>query len=786
MEEHKEAKFYKSWRTLFSTTHHTDIGILYIWFAFANFVAAGLAASTMRLQLGAFGPDAQLIPPQLYYSLVTLHGLAMVFFFIVPASVGIANYILPKMIGAPDLYWPKINALAFWMLVPSAILFWSSLLFGYPDITWTLYPPWSVMNKDLAVDVLLIGVLLNGISSVISAINFMMTVFRLRHPSIKISRLPLFVWAFVATIILLIVALPPFALGIVMLLFDRHWGTNFFVGQGDPLLWQNIFWFMGHPEVYILVLPAMGMVSEIIPRMAGRPIFGYKSIAMSSFLIAFISYFVWVHHMFTTPVGTTVTVFFMVSTLAVAVPTGIKVFNWVATLWGGRIRVCTPMVFALGFVSIFIIGGITGVVQGLIPLDYDVHNTYFILGHFHLIVLPIAFAIIGTIYYFFPFITGRMFSEKLSKVAFILMFVGVLGTYLPWLKVGLEGMPRRYYEYPPEYYFWQNISTMFTVVLGIGLLIFFIDVLYSWRRGKPAKEDPWGATKIGLPEFANVTPLLNLNGSAHEAHYPHPYAAFAGILSILAGIGSLLMLEGYLYLGGYILALYAGYLLFWFYKDYISKSSKLATFLSSISLEKLERLKSSDAFIGTMWFVLSESAIFGTAFLSYFYLRAMFPTWPPPGVTPVATSYVLINSIFLFASAFTMQFAYWGLTKGNMKRFKILLIVTLILGSIFIGGQIREYLTSGLSISDGVYGGTFYLITGLHGFHVIVGLVFMAVILARALKGYFTPERKAMVESATIYWHFVDIVWIFVLSIVYFNLISPPLREVAHTYIWQS
>jgi len=187
-----------------------------------------------------------------------------------------------------------------------------------------------------------------------------------------------------------------------------------------------------------------------------------------------------------------------------------------------------------------------------------------------------------------------------------------------------------------------------------------------------------------------------------------------------------------------------------------------------------------------MWFVLSESAIFGTAFLSYFYLRAMFPTWPPPGVTPVATSYVLINSIFLFASAFTMQFAYWGLTKGNMKRFKILLIVTLILGSIFIGGQIREYLTSGLSISDGVYGGTFYLITGLHGFHVIVGLVFMAVILARALKGYFTPERKAMVESATIYWHFVDIVWIFVLSIVYFNLISPPLREVAHTYIWQS
>jgi len=293
MEEHKEAKFYKSWRTLFSTTHHTDIGILYIWFAFANFVAAGLAASTMRLQLGAFGPDAQLIPPQLYYSLVTLHGLAMVFFFIVPASVGIANYILPKMIGAPDLYWPKINALAFWMLVPSAILFWSSLLFGYPDITWTLYPPWSVMNKDLAVDVLLIGVLLNGISSVISAINFMMTVFRLRHPSIKISRLPLFVWAFVATIILLIVALPPFALGIVMLLFDRHWGTNFFVGQGDPLLWQNIFWFMGHPEVYILVLPAMGMVSEIIPRMAGRPIFGYKSIAMSSLLIAFISYFVW-------------------------------------------------------------------------------------------------------------------------------------------------------------------------------------------------------------------------------------------------------------------------------------------------------------------------------------------------------------------------------------------------------------------------------------------------------------------------------------------------------------
>jgi len=780
MMENKEHKFYKNWYTLLSTTHHTDIGILYLWASFINFILAGTSAILMRIQL--ITPHNNFITQDLYYSLVTLHGLGMIFFFIVPAFTGLANYILPKQIGAPDLYWPKINSLAFWMFASSSALFWSTILLGHPKVTWTMYAPFSVTINDISVDILLISLVLVGLSTTLSGLNFFMTIVRLRHPSISFSEMPLFVWAFLSTVILVIVATPPLATGLIMLLFDRHLGTSYFIKQGDPILWQHIFWFFGHPEVYILVLPAMGVVSEVLPRMARRPIYGFRSIALSSLLIAIISYFVWVHHMFTTATGIEVRILFMVTTVAVAIPTGIKVFNWVATLYNSRIRLCSPMVYVLAFIGLFLIGGITGVVNASIPVNYSIQDTYWVLAHFHFVVLPIIFALIGGIYYYFPFITGKMFSERLSKIAFVLLLVGVLVTYLPWFKLGLEGMPRRYYNYPEQYYYGQFTSSIGSFILALGLLIFFIDILRSWLKGKIAKEDPWGASKLGIPEFAQVTSSLNLNGSHFELHYPHPYAAIAGISTIFAGLGMLLLFTGNIVLGGILMAIFIIILSYWFYKDYLSKNSRIATYLENFTLEKTLGLKRTDVFVAIIWFIIAEAAIFGTAFSSYFFIRSTFTVWPPPPLTRVETFPVLINSIFLFTSGATMQIAYYFLNKGSLRKFMYYLIITLILGTVFIVGQINEYIHSGLKISDGAYGSFFYLITGLHGFHVVVGLIFMALIILRVIKGYAIKERKGMVEACTIYWHFVDIVWVFVLSIVYFDLIPVPYREAIHLH----
>ncbi len=773
--EHEDFKFYKNWRTLLSTTRHTEIGILYLWTAFINLLLAGSSAAIMRLQLGGF---EGIVTPDTYYTLVTLHGLAMLLFFVPPVFTGLANYVLPKMIGAPDLYWPKIIALAYWMFASSSIMLWSSLLIGHAPLGWTLYPPNSIIIPDPGVDIVIMAVVLVGISTVISAINFLMTILRLRHPSVKftLSSLPLFVWAFLATILLMIVALPPLAIGGIMLLLERHLHADFFMGTGDALLWPNVFWFFGHPEVYILVLPAFGVVSEVIPRMARRPIYGRRAIALSSILIAFISYFVWIHHMFTTPTSLYIDIAFMVTTVAVAVPTGIKVFNWVATLYKGRIRVCTPMVFSLAFVGVFIIGGITGVWLAWIPFDYAVHGTYFVLAHFHFVVWPIVFALLSGIYYYFPYMTGKMFHEKLSKVSFALLLIGVLGTYLPWIELGLMGMPRRYYEYPAEYGSLQDISTFFTFFIVAGILVFIVDILTSIRSGKPVadREDPWGGGKLGMPDFAPVQHSLNLNGSAFQYHYPHPRPAIVGLFSSVAMIGGYLILNGVYSLGIMLIAIFIVLLAEWFDFDYLGKFSTLARYLSEFTLEKLERARRSDALIAVLWFIFSEAMIFGTAFTAYMFLRASyvarFGTWPPIGVTPVETTPVIINSIFLFSSSFTIQLAYSYYTKKDYTKFLVLLNLTTILGIIFITGQIREYLTSGLAISNTIYGSTFYLITGLHGFHVIMGLIFMALVTAAALKGTLGFERKGFVEAATIYWHFVDIVWIFVLAIVYFNL----------------
>jgi cytochrome c oxidase subunit I len=486
----------RGWLTWLTTTDHKKIGILYLFATILFFILGGVEALLMRLQLAQ--PDSTLINPETYNGLVTIHGTTMVFLFMVPVWAGIGNYFLPLMIGARDMAFPRLNALSFWLLLFGGIAFYVSIFFEPPQAGWTMYPPLSddVFSPGGGVDAWIFLIHLTGLSSLIGAINFVATIHNMRAPGMSWGRMPLFVWTLLVYSYLLIVALPAVAAAVTMLLTDRHFGTAFFdpAGGGDPLLWQHLFWFFGHPEVYIMVLPAFGVISEVLPVFARKPIFGYKAIAASTVAIAFLGLLVWAHHMFTTPTATVVLAFFMLSSFTIAVPTGIKIFNWIATLWRGRIVYKTPLYFAVALPALFTIGGISGVILAIFPVDWQLHDTYFVVAHFHYVLFGGAvFALFAALYYWFPKMSGRMMSEPLGKLSFWLMFVGFNVTFLVQHSAGLSGMPRRIYDYSSELGVteYNLISTIGSFILGIGVLVTCVNLIHSLKNGKKAGNDPW-------------------------------------------------------------------------------------------------------------------------------------------------------------------------------------------------------------------------------------------------------------------------------------------------------
>ncbi len=474
-----------------ATTHHTDIGIMYIVSGFAFFVIGGILGMLMRIEVAV--PGDTLVDGAGYNSLFTVHGTNMIFLFVIPVLVGFANYFIPPLVGAPDMAFPRLNALSYWTFLPAGVLIWV----GAPAVGWTAYAPLSVFAAGIGMDLWLVGMVLVGISSIAGAVNFMATIFMLRTPEVKFSNMSLFVWGVLVTAAMIILATPVLAAAFILLLADRNLGTSFFTytlsGSGDPILWQHMFWFYSHPAVYIMILPIMGAISVILPKMARRPIFGYKAIAMSSVAIAALGFGVWAHHMYTTGLDLRVKAFFMIATLVIAVPTGVKVFSWVATLWNGRLNFKTPMLFSLGFISMFVIGGITGVFQGSIPLDLQVQDTYWLVGHLHYVLFGgTTLGIFAAMYFWFPTFTGRMYNETLGKWHFILTFVGFNLTYFVMHIVGLDGMPRRIIEPLEEsHLFWTQFSTVGAIILGSSQLLFFYNMLRSWRHGPPAPADPW-------------------------------------------------------------------------------------------------------------------------------------------------------------------------------------------------------------------------------------------------------------------------------------------------------
>ncbi len=520
----------RNWRRYFSfNTDHKVIGIQYLVTTFTFFLIGGLLAMLIRAEL--ITPQLNLVDRPLYNGLFTIHGTVMIFLWIIPSLVGLANYLVPLMIGAKDMAFPKLNAIAFWILPVAGILLLLSFLLpsGSAQAGWWSYPPVSLQNPSERLIngqfLWILSIVLLGVSSIMGGVNFVTTIVKLRAPGMTFFRMPIFVWTVLSAQLLQLFCLPALTGGAILLLFDLSFGTNFFkpLAGGNPVLYQHLFWFYSHPAVYVMVLPAFGIFSEIIPAFARKPLFGYGGVAISSITIAGVSTLVWVHHMFASGTPDWMRILFMFSTVLVAVPTGVKVFAWTATVWQGKLHLQTPMLFALGAVVMFVIAGITGVMLGLVPFDIHVNNTYFVVGHFHYVVYnTITMGIFGGIYFWFPKMTGRMYSEGWGKVHFWLTFIAANLNFFPMFPLGLQGMVRRISSYEPQYELWNIVASLGAFLLGMSTLPFIVNIVASWLQGREAADNPWHAT--GLEWMVSSPPPVENFEEIPEVNYaPYGY-----------------------------------------------------------------------------------------------------------------------------------------------------------------------------------------------------------------------------------------------------------------------
>lgn len=516
-----------------TTVDHKKIGIGYAIGALFFLLVGGVEALIIRLQLAA--PEQNLISAEAYNQLFTMHGTTMVFLAVMPLSAAFFNYIMPLQIGARDVAFPRLNALGLWCFYIGGIIINLSWFYqsGAPDIGWFGYAPLTStqFNPDIGTDFWIIGLQILGIASLAGSFNFITTILNMRAPGLSMMRLPVFTWMTLVTSFLIILAFPAITIGLVELMFDRHFGTHFFevAGGGKPILWQHIFWIFGHPEVYILILPAMGIISEIIPVFSRKPLFGYPLVVFSGAVIGFLGFAVWSHHMFTTGLGIVATSAFAFLTMLIAIPTGVKIFNWIGTIWGGRIQFKTPMLYALGFIWMFMMGGFTGIMHSSPPVDAQQQDTYFVVAHFHYVLIGGSiFALLAGIYYWFPKVTGKLMGDAVGKILFYTIFFGFNMAFFPMHILGMTGMPRRTHTYRiaagfEDPNFWSTVGAF---ILGFGIAGVVIQTIYCCFKGKACEENPWDARTLewataSPPKEYNFgfTPVINARDQAWESKY---------------------------------------------------------------------------------------------------------------------------------------------------------------------------------------------------------------------------------------------------------------------------
>jgi cytochrome c oxidase subunit I len=708
-----------------TTVDHKDIGILYLLTSCAFFALGGLEAVLIRIQLAV--PRNTFLDPASYDAVFTMHGTTMIFLVVMPILLGFANYIVPLQIGARDMAFPKLNAFSYWLFFFGGLVLYFSFLNGTPpDNGWFSYAPLSErpFNMESGVDYWAVGLLLTSAGTIATGLNLLVTGVTLRAPDMGWFRMPVFTWMSLVTGWLILAAIPALTAAQAMVLIDRYLGAHFFdVSRGgDPILWQHLFWYFGHPEVYIMALPAFGIISEVIPVFSRKPLFGYGVVVASGIAIAFLSVTVWAHHMFTVGLGDVADAFFGLSSFAIAVPTGVKVFSWLATLWGGRIHLTVPMLYALAFLVQFTIGGLSGVQFATVPVDWQLHDTYYVVAHFHYVLFGGSmFAILAGTYYWFPKMTGRMLDERWGRRAFWLMVVGFNLTFFPMHILGLMGEPRRAYTYP-DLPGWGQLNfgeTIGTLLLGVGFLIVVWDLLLSLRRGAVAGDNPWRAWTL---EWATSSPPPAMN-----------FVALPPVTSA---------------------------------RPLYRAPESGAAEVTETPADPTRQWR--PPIVGILAFIFSEATFFGALIAAFLEYRTR---GPGPGPHDLDVPRTFIFSLFLFASSGTVYLAERQLSRDNRRGFITWWMASIVLGAIFLLGQLTEYArlyADGITIGSNLFTSAFFTLTGFHGLHVFIGLVALAIIGGLAVAGDFVGGRRGLaVDVVSIYWHFVDGVWVIIFSVVY-------------------
>ncbi|MEW9584883.1 cytochrome c oxidase subunit I [Paraburkholderia sp. DGU8] len=813
------------WRGWLSTVDHKQIGLRYIVTAFCFLLLGGVEALIMRLQLA--GPNESLLTPDQYNQLFTMHGVTMIFLYALPVLSGFSNYLWPLMLGSRDMAFPRLNALSYWVFLFAGLFLYASFPLGEaPNAGWFNYVPFASLeyNRGPNIDVYALGMVLLGISTTVGAANFVVTLFRMRADGMSINRLPIIVWGTLTASFANLFAVPSVSLAFFLLWMDRNVGTHFFdvSSDGRPMLWQHLFWMFAHPWVYVIVLPAMGIVSDALPTFCRRPLVAYAAVAVATVATMLIGFEVWIHHMFATGLPALALAIFGAASMLISVPSAVAVFAWIATIWLGRPVFKTPFLYFAGFVLMFVIGGVSGVMTAAVPLDWQLNETYFVVAHLHYVLLGInVFPVLGGITYWFPKFTGRLMNERFGKLTFWVVLIGFNVGFFPMHISGLLGMPRRVYTYP-EGMGWDLsnlVTTIGSFVFGIGVLMFVANALICARRGARASANPWDAPGLEwsmpsppppynfavLPVIASRHPLWEdrLDGSqrsklktgyllhrGRETLGVSPLSGSADVIlkmpedsytPFLLGLFGALLFVGLLaHSPAFVLAMTAACaasIIVWLWPRRSlaqreppppSARPSLATQNADATLPVGSAGEHSGGWWGVLTLVATEACLFGYLIFTYLYLEAQTHLlWPPEGMPKVGigalnTGFLLLSSVFVWLAERLLRKSHKLASIGSM-------LIAIALGIVFLLVQMKEWRDHPYGLTAHLYSSLYFTITGFHMAHVVVGLVALVAMTLWIGLGYLDKRRTAPIKIGGLYWHFVDVVWLFIFTTLYLS-----------------